>query len=434
MVSPSDEVTPFSRFAVSRHNFKRLPHKFVALKGYGHRSIIDNTEYLSTTDSVPIAPNKAFRDEFVKIVASYLDLDSREYLVDALHATADLADPIVKALQLEGSAALGEPQCNSDFPTNPSCQYPIYPGHSLPPGPEPAPNPPLSENCVCGSPWVMTVGSTLSADLEASPRPSTTLITNDAFHNVSDTHPFHLPNIFNECSSDLSESCALNITTVSMAILKAGDLFPSDESVLSAFELRTKFKSRQATWERAGFGSGTDELDQGTNVCRDINQQAYDWALANAEPSVRELFEKYGEPYVMVDDVEAPIGDHGPTWIDEELIYTRVVDETTGKSHIEVQSWSFVVANVKDGDVPWFIAVGEIRQCTMITPSCPMIIAILQIVVCGVVSTYIELFLLILRFLLYCVQGMHYCKLLSPARAMEWIYSNGVARALPTAP
>ena len=229
---------------------------------------------------------------------------------------------------------------------SPTCEYPIYPGKSLPPGPDAAPDPLPPATCVCGSPWVMGKASEMNADLASSDRPTATVSSKDSFQDVSDTHPFHLPNIFNECSSeDLSAPCEVNLTTVTQPVLKAGELFPADAVVLSAFEFKTKFKSRQAIWSEAGLGKGTEDLDQGTNNCKLINEQSYQWALENAEPSVRATFEQYGEPYVMVDDVEAPIGKKGPTWIEEEMIYTRVTDETTGKSRIEIQSWSFCVAN-----------------------------------------------------------------------------------------
>ena len=72
---------------------------------------------------------------------------------------------------------------------------------------------------------------------------------------------------------------------------------------------------------------------------------------------------------------QAPIGATGPTWIKKELVYKRVANG--GRSHIEVQSWAFVV--------------GPSPVKTKYLPS-----------------------------------GMHYCKLLSPARAMEWIYTDGL--------
>eukprot|EP00326_Haptolina_ericina_P037649 CAMPEP_0181249428 /NCGR_PEP_ID=MMETSP1096-20121128/45754_1 /TAXON_ID=156174 ORGANISM="Chrysochromulina ericina, Strain CCMP281" /NCGR_SAMPLE_ID=MMETSP1096 /ASSEMBLY_ACC=CAM_ASM_000453 /LENGTH=165 /DNA_ID=CAMNT_0023346775 /DNA_START=279 /DNA_END=776 /DNA_ORIENTATION=+ len=158
------------------------------------------------------------------------------------------------------------------------------------------------------------------------------------------------------------------MTTVTMPVLKAGDLFPNASSApLSAYELKTKIKSRQATANKS--------IDHNYTVCRAINQAAYDWALSRADPDVRSAFEAHGEPLVMVDDVEAPIGVTGPTWIKKELLYTRV--GSAGASHIEVQSWAFVVAEspVKSKIIP---------------------------------------------------DGMHYCKLLSPARAMEWIYTDSL--------
>ena len=77
----------------------------------------------------------------------------------------------------------------------------------------------------------------------------------------------------------------------------------------------------------------------------------------------------------MVDDVEAPIGIEGPEWIEKTLEFRRTGNGTS--SRIEVQSWAFVV-----DDIP-------------------------------VHSKYLP-------------TGMHYCKLLSPARAMEWIYLDSL--------
>jgi len=160
-----------------------------------------------------------------------------------------------------------------------------------------------------------------------------------------------------------------------MPVLKPGDLFPNTSSApLSSLELKAKLKSRQATWEAAGATASSD-VDKNMTICRTVNERAYAWALANADPMVRERFEARGEPFVMVDDQEAPIGITGPTWIKKELVYTRVGAQ--GSSHIEVQSWAFVV-----GTSP-------------------------------VKSKYIP-------------SGMHYCKFLSPARAMEWIYTDGL--------
>jgi hypothetical protein len=86
-------------------------------------------------------------------------------LAQAEAAAARMAAPLVAALRLEGSAALGVPVCNSDFPTNPQCQYPQWPAHSGPPGPRPAPNPLPPTNCICGSPWVEEYGAAMVLDV-----------------------------------------------------------------------------------------------------------------------------------------------------------------------------------------------------------------------------------------------------------------------------
>ena len=156
-------------------------------------------------------------------------------------------------------------------------------------------------------------------------------------------------------------------------------MFPNASSPpLSALELRTKMKSRKVIWEAAGLGKQSGDVDKkNLTLCKRANQAAWDWALDNADADVKARFEKSGEPFVMVDDVEAPIGLSGPEWIKKTLVYTR---NAQSKS-IEVQSWMFVV------------------------PESP------------IKSKYLP-------------TGMHYCKLLSPARCIEWIYTDGLRRGL----
>lgn len=126
--------------------------------------------------------------------------------------------------------------------------------------------------------------------------------------------------------------------------------------------------------------TASPDLDKVSDMCKKINQAAFDWALNNAEPSVKSRFESSGEPMVMVDDVEQTFGIHGPEWIQDELVFKRTSDSNSPtKSRIEVQSWKFVVGNANHGNVPWLVPA-----------------------------------------------GMHYCKLLSPARAMEWIYTDSM--------
>jgi len=211
--------------------------------------------------------------------------------------------------------------------------------------------------------------------------------TKDAFHEMMDTHPFHLPHIFNTCDKP-DASCVLNVTSVTEPLHMAGALWPpsSASQPLSVYELRTKLKSREAIYTNAKVPGAGPDLDKSTKVCASINNAAYEWAVEHAEESVRQRFKSKGEPFVVVDDVEATIGITGPEWIKDALVYKRVTDKTspTG-THVEIQSWKFVVGNTNGGSVPWFLPV-----------------------------------------------GMHYCKLLSPARAMEWIYTDSMRKFTTT--
>lgn len=377
-----DGVNRLSSFAVLRHRALSEDHNgprlFAVVPGASHRSFASDELRAHELDLEPtITASSAAARVAALIAEQLLRTATVESSGTEPSLAARVAQPLVDALELEGSEALGKVWCNSDWPTNPTCNYPKYPDFSLPFGPAPAPAPPLPPDCICVSAWVMNeaapriAGVSWQTDLQS-------LVAADAFHDVSDEHPFHLPHIWSSCASP-SPSCTLNVTTLTMPVLGGGSLFPNATSApLSALEMRAKIKSRQTVWEAAGL-KPSSAIDKNATMCREINQAAWDWALAHAEPSVRATFEAHGEPFVMVDDKEAPIGITGPTWIKQELVYKRVGGggAAGNKTHVEVQSWSFVVGEspVKSKAVP---------------------------------------------------DGMHYCKLLSPARAMEWIYTDGL--------
>jgi len=370
-----DGVVPFSHFAVARHLAAGMPNRhFAVVAGASHATFTSTTQEVLETDLKPVVSNDRSMEQITDIIRDFAK-GGGEALSAAEAVAAELATPVVDALKLEGSTKLGHVACNSDYPTNPTCSYPQFPAHSLPFGPAPAPSPPLPSDCLCGSPWV--VQSAPMAYNVSGPYASA---TKDAFADVSDVHPFHLPHIFNKCVKP-DASCMLNVTSVTMHVAKAGDLWPQGKSApLSIYEFKTKFKSREAMRTNANDPTASGDLDKVSDMCKNINKAAFDWALEHAEASVKARFQKSGEPMVMVDDVEATIGATGPAWIKDELVFKRVTDSNspTG-SRVEVQSWKFVVGNANGGDVPWFIPA-----------------------------------------------GMHYCKLLSPARAMEWIYTDSM--------
>ena len=71
---------------------------------------------------------------------------------------------------------------------------------------------------------------------------------------------------------------------------------------IAATELRTKLKSRQASWQAAGAINVDYNVTDKANasICQSINQAALDWALANASPKALSRYEAVGQLYRIV--------------------------------------------------------------------------------------------------------------------------------------
>ena len=352
----------------------------IAIDGISHMSFASGSPS-SLIHQLDLKPEIAEDDAHSQIsnyVAAFLSVvavissPAIQTLESGVASSEALMAPFIDAMQSEGSPLLGT-WCNSDFPTNAACNYPKYPDASLPPGPKPSPTPLPPSDCICGSPFVRSIAQTIMSNFSSSSFPSATIAAADAFHDVSDVHPFHLLHIWNSCKLSDS-SCALNVTSVTMPIFEAADNFDGTRAPVSALEFRTKLKSRQATWEAAGLPDpDLSATDGSLAICRTMNELSVSLALKSASASVLKRYMQYGEQLVPVDDVKSGIGPEGPKWIQDELKYTRVT-RPDGTIVTTVQSWTFDTPNVNHGDVPYIITA-----------------------------------------------GYHYCKILSPARSMEWV-------------
>ena len=98
--------------------------------------------------------------------------------------------------------------------------------------------------------------------------------------------------------------------------------------------------------------------------CRDINQEVFDWAYSMADQSAKDLYDSLGEKLVQESDKNQP---NGGLWIIQDLEWKETKDKT--------ETDNISVACILDEDqlVPIF-------------------------------------------------KSMHYCKVLSPFRALEYIY------------
>jgi hypothetical protein len=92
----------------------------------------------------------------------------------------------------------------------------------------------------------------MMAGFEQSDLPTATTVTHDAFHDVSDVAPFHLPHLFNACTLDDAD-CVLDGTTVSMPVFEDDDAADGASAPISEFEFKTKLKSREAMWDTIGM-------------------------------------------------------------------------------------------------------------------------------------------------------------------------------------
>lgn len=285
--------------------------------------------------------------------------------------------------------------------------------------------------CQGGVPWTEQVAQPYMAGVTL--QQNLTITVRDSIHRVTEEKPScHLPHIHKSqysantnpnanpgngqfdvlCTEDQlrsPEGCALDVTSVTQpfygnlpnAATSLAELlgkFPVHESSalksllaldtglgpVAATELRGKLKSRQAIWQAAGVANvsfiETDtSISKGGkhDICSEINQKAIDWALAKLPAKTLARYNKIGQTLMVGPDKTTCIA--GPCWINAKLSWT--MDNTNGTA--TVQGTTFPTKNSNS------FPCGENKG-------------------------------------LPCDAGFHYCKLLSPARAMEWMFIDSL--------
>ena len=226
-------------------------------------------------------------------------------------------------------------------------------------------NPP-SPACTVGCPWTEVSVASMGGSRVPNVNDA------DAFHPADEIFPaIHHPKITGTCSAPLP-SCVVNLTSVSQNIYEELDKADTGLVATSASEIRGKMKSRQAMMEAAGISNVSFNTSDNFSICRMINMQAYTWAMSIADSRTVTRFYQYGVPMVMGEDL-GPYN-NGAIWIWTPLRYTDAKNSTGGD-------------------------IVEIRSGTLRTP---------------------------IDYILKGFAGMHFCKLLSPARVTEWIYVDGL--------
>ncbi len=134
--------------------------------------------------------------------------------------------------------------------------------------------------------------------------------------------------------------------------------------------MKTKISSRQRIQEHAGTAAPNfNTLDEVGNRCAEINDFAIQWAYNNLPKAAKANYDKYGQKLVTGDDM-GPYNE-GPLWIWTYMDYKESKDKKTM----------------------------VVRSPMMRTPT---------------------------DYFIGAAAGFHYCKVLSPFKAMEWMYTDAL--------
>jgi hypothetical protein len=220
-----------------------------------------------------------------------------------------------------------------------------------------------TSDCITSSPFMSDIAQAILGD-----KANVNISNADIIQNIDAIIPRdYLPEILNSCN-DGSENCVLRTTTVTeirYEKLASPDL---GASFSSAQSMAAKMNSRQRIYKAAGLdASDFDKLD-GISLCRLVNIQSYKWALDHVGASTKARYEKIGQPLQFAEDKFIALKFY-PAWDASDLEFKANDDSQT-----------------------------------MVVTS-PTIAFSTSFPVLG---------------------GYHDCKLLSPARAMEWIYIDSL--------
>lgn len=268
----------------------------VVLEGVTHSQFSSGYPplFVREYDLNPEITNAQAHKLIAQVVASFLavqveeDQPSLNYLSRLVKNTGILVQPIIDAFNQEAYVHFFPP-----------C-YRVDPG----------------VKCVVGCPWVEKQAVQLANFFQINYE------VHDLMSSMWDITSEHFPQILNKCSKP-DKSCNLNLTTVSEPAYNSFNDIDSGFEYQSAYEIRAKYKSRQTILMAAGETKNLDfNLTDGGNLCANLNQQTYDWALENVPLRTYERFFNLGQPYTMGPDIESS---GGPFWLLRSLSYETVV-------------------------------------------------------------------------------------------------------------
>lgn len=222
--------------------------------------------------------------------------------------------------------------------------------------------------CLHGNPWSQQMTQVMMGG--AFDNTEIYVTNDDNFHRVESVDPVHLPSVSTTCSKKTKEACELKTTTISENSYDFLDKFDTGYYPIAASEIKTKINSRQSVQVAAGYQfSDFHDDDEVGNRCAEINDKSIAWAYDRASGAAKANYDKYGQKYVTGDDL-GPYNE-GPLWIWTFMNYTTSADKKT----VTVQ------APMMRTPTDYFIGSAA---------------------------------------------GFHYCKVLSPFKVLEWMYTDSL--------
>jgi len=345
------------------------PERFpvVAIEGASHMQFASGepVPFVAAFDLLPTAEEAAVHERVGALVAAFLPTCAE------VAAAGDAAEAVVV------SPALAEAVAASASTFDPLVGALLAEGYN---GFKPACYDTAETNsrtdpcCSPYAPWIQDHANALMAAPEAAPQPfSVTAL--DSFHRSYTYNPFakppvHVPQI--AATVTPGQPNRVSATSVTQALYGLFTALDTGFFPVAAYSLRCKLNSRQSFWSQGGVANPSFAATDGPSRGQPINAAAFAWTLAAMAPGVRERFAALGQPMVMQPDTVRPAV--GPLWI-----------------------WSY----------PRYRYQPQADEGLVYGLSCT------------VMKTPLD-------YPIAAARGFHYCQLLSPAAAMEWICIDGL--------
>ena len=353
-------------------------------------------------------------NDMTNFAIAVLNLNNWDKLNERIEFSKKLLSPMIEAMKIEGYHQLKPPCYCNELDEYGGLEYGTCPEQ---PG------------CTAGSPWTEYAQQIMAnPDYNTGTSKGILMETKDSQHIVTDENPScHLPHLhagidrttgYTIENTDPSENpgsnnspslcatpdtCTITANTVTQLMYEEGsemdiwrfdignDNIDTGYLPITASEMKCKLKSRQSIFQAANVTSAVNE-DQGTTFndldgnqlgnCAAINNQAIQYAINNAPLNSVDRYECYGQKMVVSTDGDKKVCSAGPCWIWASLEYNG--KDKKGNVTIKSPAFPYKNSNLYPCDEKLY-PVDDRKK------------------------------------VLPCSAGMHYCKLLSPARVMEWI-------------